>query len=188
MYGRGRGSSGRGSGAGGRGGSCFKCGQPGHWAPQCPLRATSAPALPAPAAPAPAPASYASDRIDLNCPFAEKDQARALGAHWDPAAKKWYVSADQQDVRAFVRWLPPAIASAVRALPPGPPPIATKPWVRLQPAQTLQADGTPMDEAWVDDNAVTYGTMSVHVVGCEHYEGVIHSGKLANLVRQPTNQ
>ena len=41
-------------------GACFKCGQPGHWAPNCPYAAKSAapaPALPPAAAPAPPPAA-----------------------------------------------------------------------------------------------------------------------------------
>ena len=44
-----------------------------------------------------------------------------------------------------------------------------------------------MDDAWVEDHAVTYGTMSVQIVGCQYYAGVIHAGELANLnlVREP---
>ena len=36
-----------------------------------------------------------SSRIDLNCSFAEKDRARALGAQWDPARRKWYINQSQ---------------------------------------------------------------------------------------------
>ena len=34
-------------------------------------------------------------RINLNCPFGDKDQARALGARWDGASKKWFINSDQ---------------------------------------------------------------------------------------------
>lgn len=39
----------------------------------------------------------------LKVPFAEKDQAKALGARWDPARKCWYVP-DGKDLAAFARW------------------------------------------------------------------------------------
>jgi hypothetical protein len=38
-------------------------------------------------------------------PFAEKDQAKGLGARWDAARKKWYVP-HGVDVNLFSRWLP----------------------------------------------------------------------------------
>ena len=127
-------------------------------------------------------------RIDLNCSFAEKDQARALGARWDAAGKRWYVN-DTHDLRPFLRWLSPQMAALVRAQPSAPQPSAgAKPWVRLRPEQTRTPDGTPMDEEWVDENAVTYGVMSVEIKGCQYYQGVIHAGELANLVREPSNQ
>lgn len=40
----------------------------------------------------------------LNVPYAEKDQAKALGARWDPAKKKWYVL-NNIDMAIFSRWL-----------------------------------------------------------------------------------
>ena len=30
-------------------------------------------------------------KVYLNVPYAQKDAAKALGARWDPPAKKWYV-------------------------------------------------------------------------------------------------
>jgi WD40 repeat protein len=42
-------------------------------------------------------------RIDLAVPFAEKDEAKRLGARWDPAKKTWYV-ADGMDSTRFARW------------------------------------------------------------------------------------
>ncbi|MEY4210024.1 MAG: hypothetical protein RLZ92_403 [Pseudomonadota bacterium] len=42
-------------------------------------------------------------RTYLNVPFAEKDAAKALGARWDPANKKWYIAADK-DPAPFAKW------------------------------------------------------------------------------------
>lgn len=39
----------------------------------------------------------------LNVPFAEKDAAKALGARWDPAQKKWYAPPDKE-LALFVQW------------------------------------------------------------------------------------
>ena len=42
-------------------------------------------------------------RVVLAVPYAEKDEAKALGAMWDPAGKVWYVPAGK-DARPFERW------------------------------------------------------------------------------------
>ncbi|OAI02326.1 hypothetical protein A1353_16160 [Methylomonas methanica] len=39
----------------------------------------------------------------LNVPYAEKDAAKALGARWDAAVKKWYVPANK-DMALFAKW------------------------------------------------------------------------------------
>jgi hypothetical protein len=44
-------------------------------------------------------------RTYLTCPFDEKDQAKALGARWDAAKKRWYIE-DPKDLAPFARWLP----------------------------------------------------------------------------------
>lgn len=46
-------------------------------------------------------------RFDLKVPFAEKDEAKKLGARWDPARKLWYVK-DREDMAPFARWSPVA--------------------------------------------------------------------------------
>lgn len=46
--------------------------------------------------------------IFLKVSFAEKDQAKALGARWDAGRKQWYVPQDK-DVNLFSRWLPDAM-------------------------------------------------------------------------------
>ena len=41
--------------------------------------------------------------IILKVPYAEKDEAKALGARWNKERKVWYV-ADGQDAALFKRW------------------------------------------------------------------------------------
>lgn len=48
-----------------------------------------------------------SSKVYLNVPFAEKDEAKALGARWDAARKKWYAP-QGAEVGRFERWLPQA--------------------------------------------------------------------------------
>ncbi len=43
-------------------------------------------------------------RVDLKVPFAEKDEAKALGARWGPQAKVWYVP-EGNETAPFARWL-----------------------------------------------------------------------------------
>jgi hypothetical protein len=50
-------------------------------------------------------------RTNLTVPYAEKDEAKALGARWDPTRKCWYVQ-DAKDLAAFGRWLPQGGAAA----------------------------------------------------------------------------
>lgn len=48
----------------------------------------------------------ADAKIYLNVPYAEKDAAKALGARWDAAIKKWYIPAGK-DVALFAKWSAP---------------------------------------------------------------------------------
>ncbi len=43
-------------------------------------------------------------RTNLKVPFAEKDEAKKLGARWDPARKLWYVE-NKDDMSPFERWM-----------------------------------------------------------------------------------
>ena len=40
----------------------------------------------------------------INCPFKEKDEAKALGARWDPDKRKWYYTGDK-DPEKFKKWV-----------------------------------------------------------------------------------
>lgn len=53
-------------------------------------------------------------RIDLRVPFAQKDEARSLGARWDAQRKLWYVP-DGVAAAPLARWLPVRPAPNVRA-------------------------------------------------------------------------
>ena len=47
--------------------------------------------------------NMADSKTYLNVPFAQKDAAKALGARWDAANKKWYVPADK-NIELFAQW------------------------------------------------------------------------------------
>lgn len=51
--------------------------------------------------------SDTSERICLNVPYNEKDEAKALGAKWDKEKKQWYIP--QVDCTPFAKWLPPTL-------------------------------------------------------------------------------
>ncbi|WP_433237720.1 DUF5710 domain-containing protein [Streptosporangium sp. CA-135522] len=44
----------------------------------------------------------AVERLWLDVPYSEKDEAKALGARWDPAAKRWY--APRTGLAGLQRW------------------------------------------------------------------------------------
>jgi hypothetical protein len=44
-----------------------------------------------------------SGRIWLDVPYADKDEAKARGARWDPAARRWY--APRPDMAGLSRWI-----------------------------------------------------------------------------------
>src|SRR5690348_8144234 len=53
-------------------------------------------------------------RVDLQVPFAEKDDAKRLGARWDGRQSTWYVP-DGIDSTPFKRWLPESRRPNIRA-------------------------------------------------------------------------
>ncbi len=44
------------------------------------------------------------EKIYINVPFSEKEEAKAIGAKWDNEKKSWYVLADVSE-EAFSKWL-----------------------------------------------------------------------------------
>ena len=44
-------------------------------------------------------------RFYLAVPYAQKDEAKGLGARWDPTRKRWYVP-EGLDLSVFQRWAP----------------------------------------------------------------------------------
>jgi small redox-active disulfide protein 2 len=61
-----------------------------------------------------------SMRINLKVPFAEKDEAKKLGARWDAARKLWYVDG-KADLSPFARWSPSPHDGAAAAPRPSRP-------------------------------------------------------------------
>jgi hypothetical protein len=51
-------------------------------------------------------------KIILDCPYEQRNQVKALGARWDPAIKKWYVT-DPPDLAPFAPWLPGNVAEFI---------------------------------------------------------------------------
>ena len=47
----------------------------------------------------------AEDRFYLDCPYGDKDEAKALGARFDPDRRAWYAP-DAANTSAFERWIP----------------------------------------------------------------------------------
>lgn len=46
----------------------------------------------------------AEDRLYLNVPFEENDQVKALGAHWDPQRRQWWVDPRRVPQEQVARW------------------------------------------------------------------------------------
>lgn len=53
-------------------------------------------------------------RINLQVPFSEKDEAKRLGARWDPDKKVWYIS-EGMPITPFQNWLPAETVINVRS-------------------------------------------------------------------------
>jgi hypothetical protein len=58
-------------------------------------------------------------KIYLNVPYTQKDAAKALGAKWDAAHKKWYVPATM-DMTPFAKWHSQTLTSALSMPAPTP--------------------------------------------------------------------
>lgn len=66
----------------------------------------------------------------LTVPYAEKDEARALGARWNPTRKRWYVPPGVA-LDAFEKWLPEDGAREDANAKPGPKSAGTAPGGRV---------------------------------------------------------
>lgn len=51
-------------------------------------------------------------KIYIDVPYAQKDDAKLLGARWDADVRRWYIT-DKQDALLFSKWL----GGSVRSLP-----------------------------------------------------------------------
>lgn len=62
-------------------------------------------------------------RINLTCPFEDRQAVKALGARWDAALKTWYL-VDPPDLAPFARWLPLDVGHFLATAGDAPPPKA----------------------------------------------------------------
>ena len=56
-------------------------------------------------------------KTNLQVPFAEKDEAKRLGAKWDAARKVWYVE-NVEDLYLFAKWIPSLSVNSSTSEPP----------------------------------------------------------------------
>lgn len=100
-------------------------------------------------------------QLRLNVPFAAKDQAKRLGARWDPQQRSWYVP-HGVDIQPFRAWWPDDLKTpggeameqpggAVAATParlPATRPAATKPAIVTGPAEVApdHSDKLPWED------------------------------------------
>lgn len=79
-------------------------------------------------------------RINLQCPFQDKDLAKQRGARWDPRLRVWYVQ-DVADLGPFAAWLPRAPDGD--PLPPSPArtPERSRSEARQHPAKVAVTTG-----------------------------------------------
>lgn len=85
-------------------------------------------------------------KIYLDVPYAQKDAAKALGARWDAANKKWYAPPGK-DVSLFAKWQAQSGASMPRAAATG----ASK-----TPAATVDKASTGRTTRPADKDFVAY--------------------------------
>lgn len=90
----------------------------------------------------------AKAQLFLDVPFAEKDQAKGLGARWDAAMKKWYVP-HGVDLHAFKKWWPHTLTASWEALADTP-----QQTTKQAPKQkTKTAPSPPLDRPLKDDKS-----------------------------------
>lgn len=87
-------------------------------------------------------------RINLVTPFAQKDEAKALGARWDSARKLWYI-VDVEDLTPFLRWIPDLDAATAETLENAAVPIKRSAGVITTSTQKVQHCGCTVP-AWED--------------------------------------
>ena len=89
-------------------------------------------------------------RINLQCPFQDKDLAKQRGARWDPKLRVWYVQ-DVADLGPFAAWLPRTPAET------------GQPAARAQPEAVTRAPSHPSRGTV----STSLGTRALALSGCQ---------------------
>jgi putative DNA primase/helicase len=95
------------------------------------------PAVPEPSSIEGEPMRVASEKTLLVVPYAEKDEAKALGARWDRAVKSWYAPPGT-DLNPLARWLPENVSDRA-----GPPPDPREGFAAALREAGLRLEGLP---------------------------------------------
>jgi hypothetical protein len=90
-------------------------------------------------------------RTYLSVPFAQKDEAKALGARWDAANKKWFVPADR-DITLFTKWQAAPMKHSTATIPSKPPASAIKKTSMTTHSAVFGATTFPTDKNFIAYN------------------------------------
>lgn len=122
--------------------------------------------------------------ITLNVPYAEKEQAKALGAKWDAARRVWYIP-DNLVASPFARWLPSGaqVAGPADRTKTGPSRSAKKPAAKNTSAHQPRRIDTSGGEPVVGAEYFDTGHDCIPWVHCDQCAQAIAQRKL-DLLRQ----
>lgn len=85
----------------------------------------------------------ATSNIPLKVPFKEKDEAKSLGARWNPDGKHWYIP-EGVDTTPFEKWLTdaplPTSTSHQKDTPSSAPMLSAKPVKSTESTLSKDAD------------------------------------------------
>ncbi len=116
-------------------------------------------------------------RVNLKVSFEEKDEAKSLGARWDPARKTWYLQ-DVEDLTPFMHWITPTrltMASECKKLMK---PSHQRPAQRKAKIDSKPGVATPRTDQSLPDCDCTHVAPWEH---CWHSEPALEGAELSHI-------
>jgi hypothetical protein len=98
----------------------------------------------------------------IYCPYSQKEDAKALGAQWDPDKKTWYIPYSIKDHEPFKKWIdvillenvPPNYTNAMRKLGASWSYILFQWFITSDADQSLLQDFLPANEGEIDESVI----------------------------------